>query len=241
MSKRCKAMTNAGTRCKKGAGNDGLCGTHRAWESNDPKEPPRKRASQGDKRKCGAKAKSTGKPCQNPAGFKTDHVGFGRCHLHGGRAPGGRKAAQKEIAQHAVETYGLPREVQPHDALLEEIWRTSGHVDWLEHKVREHEPEALIYGVVKEHQGSESSFTEFAAKPSVWLQLYQRERRHLVDVCRVAIAAGIAERQVALAEQYGKLIARVITGVLDELGVGNKPEVPGIIRRHLALVEGGAA
>jgi len=36
---------------------------------------------------CGAKAKSTGKPCRNPAGFKTKHVGAGRCHLHGGATP----------------------------------------------------------------------------------------------------------------------------------------------------------
>lgn len=38
------------------------------------------------KPKCGARAKSTGKPCQNPAGFKTDHPGEGRCHLHGGKS-----------------------------------------------------------------------------------------------------------------------------------------------------------
>lgn len=38
------------------------------------------------KPKCGANAKSTGKPCQNPAGFKTDHPGEGRCHIHGGKS-----------------------------------------------------------------------------------------------------------------------------------------------------------
>jgi hypothetical protein len=36
--------------------------------------------------KCGAKTKS-GKPCRHPAGFRTDHVGEGRCYLHGGRTP----------------------------------------------------------------------------------------------------------------------------------------------------------
>lgn len=35
---------------------------------------------------CGAKKKN-GEPCRNPAGFKTDHVGEGRCFLHGGRMP----------------------------------------------------------------------------------------------------------------------------------------------------------
>ncbi|MFW5968953.1 MAG: hypothetical protein ACOCV2_15620 [Persicimonas sp.] len=39
------------------------------------------------KPKCGAKTKSTGEPCQQPAGFGTDHVGEGRCKFHGGATP----------------------------------------------------------------------------------------------------------------------------------------------------------
>lgn len=35
---------------------------------------------------CGAKTRS-GRPCKNVAGYKTDHVGDGRCHLHGGAKP----------------------------------------------------------------------------------------------------------------------------------------------------------
>ncbi len=36
---------------------------------------------------CGAKTKSSGKPCQRPAGWGTDHVGIGKCKLHGGATP----------------------------------------------------------------------------------------------------------------------------------------------------------
>ena len=36
--------------------------------------------------KCGAK-KRNGDPCQNRAGYKTDHVGIGKCWLHGGLTP----------------------------------------------------------------------------------------------------------------------------------------------------------
>jgi hypothetical protein len=35
---------------------------------------------------CGAKTR-TGGPCKLKAGFKTDHVGEGRCRLHGGATP----------------------------------------------------------------------------------------------------------------------------------------------------------
>lgn len=40
-----------------------------------------------DTRYCGAKTRA-GTPCKNVAGYKTDHVGEGRCHLHGGKSPG---------------------------------------------------------------------------------------------------------------------------------------------------------
>lgn len=39
MSNRCKAKTEAGTRCKKGAGDNGLCGTHRNWQNNGHRKP----------------------------------------------------------------------------------------------------------------------------------------------------------------------------------------------------------
>lgn len=35
---------------------------------------------------CGAKTRS-GAPCRYPAGFKTDHLGQGKCRLHGGATP----------------------------------------------------------------------------------------------------------------------------------------------------------
>lgn len=41
---------------------------------------------QSTKPVCGAKAKSTGRPCRKPAGHKTDHPGIGRCNLHGGKS-----------------------------------------------------------------------------------------------------------------------------------------------------------
>ena len=42
-----------------------------------------------------------------------------------------------------------------------------------------------------------------------------------------------------ITEEQGKLVADVIRGVLNDLGVMDRPEVPGIVHRHLALVGGG--
>ena len=186
--------------------------------------------------KCGAITKSTQKPCELAAGWGTDHVGFGNCKRHLGNTPNGIKAAQKKMAAAAVVTYGLPREIEPGAALLEEIWRTAGHVDWLEGKVRETEDADLVWGITMDKFGGKDAGVTSEAKPSVWLELYRKERSHLVDVCRIAIAAGIAERQVRLAEQQGKIIAQVIRGTLSDIGVKDTPKVAKAVRKNLMLV-----
>jgi hypothetical protein len=44
---------------------------------------PSTRADRATLPKCGAKNRA-GKPCGNAAGYKTDHIGSGKCFLHGG-------------------------------------------------------------------------------------------------------------------------------------------------------------
>lgn len=53
---------------------------------------------------CGAKAKSTGKPCLNPAGFKTDHQGVGRCRIHGGASTGPKDKSKLNKNKNSVVT-----------------------------------------------------------------------------------------------------------------------------------------
>src|SRR5690554_6337356 len=50
---------------------------------------------------CGARAKQTGQPCKQKAGWGTDHVGTGRCKLHGGCSPGAPKG-NKYTRTHGV-------------------------------------------------------------------------------------------------------------------------------------------
>lgn len=63
----------------------------RARDSTPPKARPRAKRSSAALipalPTCGAKTRSRIGECRNPAGFKTDHVGQGRCNLHGGATP----------------------------------------------------------------------------------------------------------------------------------------------------------
>jgi len=45
---------------------------------------------------CEAKKKQGDGTCTKPAGWGTDHVGFGNCKLHGGASPNGKIHAEKE-------------------------------------------------------------------------------------------------------------------------------------------------
>jgi hypothetical protein len=188
----------------------------------------------GRRGKCGARTRSGG-TCGRPAGWGTDHVGYGACKLHGGATPNAGKAARREMAREAVDVYGLPREIDPAVALLEELYRTAGHVSWLGQLIAEAERgEDVLKQFSTGRDGTEWE------KPSVWVELYQWERKHLASVAADCVRVGIEERRVRLAEQQGELLAAVIRGVLTELGVADRPEVPAVVRRHLMAIEATA-
>jgi hypothetical protein len=179
--------------------------------------------------------------------------------LHGGSTPNHVVAARTEQARRDVVTYGLPLDVDPATALLQEVHRTAGHVAWLGAKVAELEAEDLVWGTTQQVDRGSTEFggtdTTQAAKVSIWLQLYQAERKHLAAVARSAIDAGCNERLVRLAEQQGAQLAEVIRRVADRLLDGAAELVgdeaagrvrqawPGLVSRivpaEIAAVTGG--
>lgn len=73
-------------------------------------------------------------------------------------------------------------------------------------------------------------------------KLESDERDRLGGFCAKAIAAGLAERQVRLAERHGALIADVLRAVLGDPKLGLSQEqrrrAPDVIRAHLQAVAG---
>lgn len=155
------------------------------------------------------------------------------CRMHGAKTSQAQNGIKRRRAQakvlEAVNTYGLPRDVDPHVALLEEVHRTAGHVAYL----------ALIVSQLQEDRLTQLGAYE-VVKPSVWIDMYQSERKHLVAVTKAAIDAGIAERSVRIAEQQGALIADVFRKVLGdpELGITDEQRetMTHVVARHLRAV-----
>lgn len=197
-----------------------------------------------DKKKCGAKTrKAGGLPCA-----LSPMPGTTRCYYHGGKAPQVQAAAkrrqQEALAVEAVKTYGLPADVSPVEALLNEVKWTAGHVAWLREQVQAVEHDALIWGKTKQEDHGATEFpgvnvTEQAVS-NVWLDLYQKERQHLLKVCATAIQCGIEERKVRLAESQGAVIASLIQAILGDLNLSPEQAalVPTVVPRHLRAVAG---
>lgn len=74
---------------------------------------------------CGAKTRA-GTPCQQKAGWGTNHVGEGRCKLHGGASTGPRdrkRASEKKKKNKNAEKHGLFSKHLPEEtnSIIEEI------------------------------------------------------------------------------------------------------------------------
>lgn len=143
------------------------------------------------------------------------------CRVHGGALPqviaaAERRRAERE-AQMALETMGKPRAIDPHGALLEELHRTAGAVEWLGAVVAELEKEEITWGLMEEVIGGPMAGSKYGSGANVWVNMWQAERTQLVKVSKMCIDAGIEERKVRLAESAGELMAQVVRAILDEL------------------------
>lgn len=70
---------------------------------------------------CGAKSKSTGKPCPRVAGWGTDHKGAGKCRSHGGSTPVKHGLYSRIIPEEYREQYDALRLAPDTNSLTHEL------------------------------------------------------------------------------------------------------------------------
>ena len=89
-------------------------------------------------------------------------------------------------------TYGTPAALSAREALLAELGRTSGAVEWLRAQIGGLTPDQLVRGTKyvrrTEKDGEVATVTEAGAVRHEWLQLYMEERRFLHALCRDALS-----------------------------------------------------
>jgi hypothetical protein len=189
--------------------------------------------------------------CHKPKGWGTIHPGTGTCKHHGGSAPSSIKAAQAEVARQAIQTLGVPVDVGPADALLQEVQRTAGHVAWLAHVIAGLERDELVWGLAEEviepditSKDGDTIIAQVTGKMkadfSVWYKMYAQERRHLANVCKLALDAGVNERIVSMYEQVGDTFVTMIENVLNAIGLTDEQRraVPAAVVTELTRLTG---
>lgn len=161
------------------------------------------------------------------------------CRFHGGAAP---QVKAKAAVRAEVMSWGLDSTlVDPGETLLKLVSQSAAraqrYADELSQLVAESPSlrDALV-GTIAGEFGDAGEYVRGLAA------LEATERDRCAGFCAKAIAAGLAERSVRLAERQGALIADVLRAVLadDTLGLSEEQRraAPDVIRRHLHAVAG---
>lgn len=175
--------------------------------------------------KCGAKKRKGGK-CGQAKGYGTTHPGIGCCKYHGGNMA----THNMHAARQRAIMMGAEKEINPLDALIWCIKITAGEVEFCSRMMEDLEQEEWL------------EYTMVGKQLHVWAKERQKAVDRLAKFSKDALALGIAERAVRMAEQYGSTIAKLLKGVLGELQLTNEQQkiAPIIVRKHLALLESSA-
>jgi hypothetical protein len=174
---------------------------------------------------CGARKKN-GDTCRLFAGQGTPHLGIGRCKHHGGMTPNHMKNAAKVESQRRMVQLGGSVEMAPHEALLAMLHLSSGHVVWLRNEI-----------------SAQKTVGDFEAR--VIYQMYSEERDRVARIAKACLDAGVAERQVRLAEEFGQMLADVLRAVFEDKDLAMTREqralMPAVLQRYLVKAEGNPA
>lgn len=188
---------------------------------------------------CSANTRSGG-PCKNNA------IGGGTvCRMHGGANP---KTAAKAAVRAEVAAWTLGQAVDdPGEVLLRLVTQSRVRADryatLIAEKVEESgiDLEAILIGdtMAVTMDGDAVKTGEYIRG---LIQLENQERDRLATFATKAIAAGLAERQVRLAERQGALLAQVMVAVMTDPTLGftdqQREAMPRAIEAHLAAVAG---
>lgn len=199
---------------------------------------------------CTATANSTGKRCTRPA-----VKGATVCRFHGGAAPqviaaAGRRLAIEEMRSLALARgsfgYGNDLEISPQEAIKQELHRTAASVQWLSMIVADLDRDRITQGVTKieNRQGFQAGrSTTIEARPSVWYEMWIKERGHMAKVAQIAHTMGIDERQTQVIESAAALGVIAISRILERLELDPSQRekasivVPEVLRSISATVD----
>ena len=172
------------------------------------------------KRQCRAKSKATGERCKRRA-----MTGLVVCERHGGQFPNSKKVSEKTKALTAMQRFVRPFEgdVDPIGVFEMEFRRCLGRIAWLDDQISALDTEDLIWGMTKEERvmAAETPGTNktYEARVNLLVEMQNWERKHLLDMEKVWIAAKLDTERLSLMRKYVETTYTAVVKALTLLGL----------------------
>lgn len=162
---------------------------------------------------CGAMGRK-GSPCRRPAGWGTDHPGYGTCKLHlGSSARHGKAAAREEALQFARGQLGQELDADPLEGVLMAVRLSNGLVDYWRHLLAAPDPD----------QGLHENYAKA-------LDQYAR-------ICKLANDAGVSDRQIRILERMAEQLSLAFEEALAPVALDAAVRQAAIARFGVAIAK----
>ena len=173
-----------------------------------------------DQMRCSAMTKASGgtERCTQPRIHGTTV-----CRMHGGAARQVRRRAAANVARDRAlaeaRRLGGSLDVDPHEVLLAQVREAAANVEVLRGYVAglavDLADDGTAIAVPEQRIEWDKGGTHVDAKVHVLVAMYNDERDRLVRFSKLAIDAGVAERQVRVAEQQAQRLGQAFSRALD--------------------------
>lgn len=178
------------------------------------------------KRQCRMRRKADNARCKAPA-----LQGLDLCQRHGGRLPSQAAVVKRTKVLTTMEKYVRPYEgdLDPISVFEMEFRRTIGRIRWYDEQLSLlNSAQDLVWGVTEEKHITASEYpgtdTTYAAKVNMFEEMQRWERKHLVELEKVWIAAKLDERKLQIMRSQVDRTYDQIVRALEKLGLDPKDD-----------------
>lgn len=152
-------------------------------------------------------------------------------------------AAQRELAEQAVERLGIPRQVDARTALVEVIWEAAGNVAFLRQQSAELGADLSLLSSSR----SDGEYGTIVIRDDVKavVKLYGEWVDRLATYASTAVKIGLGDQLVQIAQREADVIVRAVTAALDAAGITGEARIVGqqaavtVLREHQAVLTAG--
>jgi hypothetical protein len=169
--------------------------------------------------------------CQRPAGWGTQHAGFGQCKLHGGNTKNANISGSAEVLKRDVDKILGKLDITPIDDPLTELSKLAGEVTAWKNIIAERV--AFLKDVSYE---GEKTGEQIKGEVIVFERALDRCNTVLVGMARL----NIDDRLARISEMQAQLVADALAAVLGEMGMdlGAQREAKTRVAEKLRLAVG---